>query len=199
MFIFRKKAHHPLTRALIQLANHHALPEFALSLGFFFVLFFAMRGYFQSQTLRLQPAESQSLLSQELQNFSEFQPLTIAFGDTIIPVEHFSLGDGQWRIPSAAAGYITESGVPGFPGNVVLYGHNNRAVFGFFPSVRSGDRFQLLLSNQHIREYEVFETLVTDPSDVSVLSPSEQEIVTMYTCTGLFDRQRLVLRARPIE
>jgi sortase A len=79
-----------------------------------------------------------------------------------------------------SVGHIPGTALPGQPGNVGISGHRD-TFFRPLRNIRQDDIITLttLLGEYH---YRVVSTKVVSPSDVAVLDPSENEILTLVTC-----------------
>jgi sortase A len=99
-----------------------------------------------------------------------------------------------------AAGHITSTGMPGVPGNVAIAAHRD-TFFRPLRNIRKNDIITLTTVRAEYR-YRVVSTKVVDPGDVSVLNPSDDEILTLVTCYPFFvvgsAPQRFVVRAERI-
>lgn len=86
-------------------------------------------------------------------------------------------------------------------GNLSIAGHNNKSgtMFGKTKKLEIGDIVELTdLTGQTI-QYSIYDILVTNPNDVSILLPKDENIreVTLITCTN-GNKQRLILKAKEI-
>ena len=86
-------------------------------------------------------------------------------------------------------------------GNLSIAGHNNKSgtMFGKTKKLEIGDIVELTdLTGQTI-QYSIYDSFVTDPNDVSILLPKDENIreVTLITCTN-GNKQRLILKAKEI-
>ena len=86
-------------------------------------------------------------------------------------------------------------------GNLSIAGHNNKSgtMFGKTKKLEIGDIVELTdLTGQTI-QYSIYDISVTDPNDVSILLPKDENIreVTLITCTN-GNKQRLILKAKEI-
>ncbi|MFL6280619.1 MAG: class D sortase [Vicinamibacterales bacterium] len=79
-----------------------------------------------------------------------------------------------------AVGHIPDTALPGEPGNAGLAGHRD-TFFRALKSVRQGDRITITIPGG-VLEYVVRHTTVVDPDDVSVLSPTGHQTLTLVTC-----------------
>ena len=86
-------------------------------------------------------------------------------------------------------------------GNLSIAGHNNKSgtMFGKTKKLEIGDIVELTdLTGQTI-QYSIYDIFVTDPNDVSILLPKDENIreVTLITCMN-GNKQRLILKAKEI-
>lgn len=104
--------------------------------------------------------------------------------------------DGNWEISQTGVSYLQGSGLPGKPGNLVIYGHNKKNLLG--PLISLKKEAEIIIENEQNQKftYEVTETKIVSPEKVEVLKPTSDARLTLYTCTGFFDGQRLVVVAK---
>jgi len=111
----------------------------------------------------------------------------------------FVQGDSP-RILRHAVGHISETALPGEPGNVVLTGHRD-SFFRPLRSIQPGDAITLKTLNGEF-EYQVESTEVVLPRDVQVLQPSSENTLTLVTCFPFYyvgaAPKRFIVRARQI-
>lgn len=110
-------------------------------------------------------------------------------------------------------GHMEGTALPGEGGNVVLMAHRylgidnaqytNPGPFAALDRLTPGQRIQVY-AGSNVFVYEVTEQFEVTPSDVWVIRPTGEEVVTLLTCstwnpaTLSFD-QRLVVRARLVD
>ena len=86
-------------------------------------------------------------------------------------------------------------------GNLSLAGHNNKdgTMFGKTKKLKNGDIVELTDLLGKTIQYSIFDIFVTDPNDVSILLPKDENIreVTLITCTN-GNKERLILKAKQI-
>lgn len=116
-----------------------------------------------------------------------------------LPIEEGFIKDGVWQISEAKASHLNTSARPGEGGNIVIYGHNKRVIFGSLPFVRIGAKITITNKAGQTHSYEVTNKLYANPDQVNLLYPTDYEQLTIYTCAGLFDSQRFVIKAKPIK
>lgn len=113
-----------------------------------------------------------------------------------LPVASTVIKTGTWEISETGASYLVGSGIPGEKGNVVIYGHNKKLLFGPILSLKKGDQVRIKNTKGDEYEYLVEEIKTVNPDQVEVLLPTKEAVLTLYTCNGFFDRQRFVALAR---
>lgn len=105
-------------------------------------------------------------------------------------------GDG-WEQLKKGVGQHIGTPNPGQPGNLVLSAHND--VFGEI--FRDLDRLQpgdevIISTSQQAYVYVVKQTLIVEPTQVEVMAPTQDAIVTLISCYPyLVDNQRIVVVA----
>ncbi len=111
----------------------------------------------------------------------------------------FVQGDSP-RILRHAVGHISETALPGEPGNVVLTGHRD-SFFRSLRNIRQGDTVELKTPGREFA-YQVDWTEVVLPSDVGVVQPSGDNTLTLVTCFPFYyvgpAPMRFVVRAHQI-
>ena len=115
-----------------------------------------------------------------------------------LPVSPARVLSGNWEISQSDASYLLGSGAPGKPGNIVIYGHNKKKIFGPILSLKKGAEIKIEDEKGNVYKYEVRETKVVLPKNIEVLNPTQDETLTLYTCTGNFDLKRFVVIAKKI-
>jgi LPXTG-site transpeptidase (sortase) family protein len=108
---------------------------------------------------------------------------------------HTTLRKGLWRRPHTST--------PDQGGNTVIVGHrftyNDPSVFYHLDRIELGDRFPLYWQETEYT-YEVINITVVSPLAVEIEGPTDQPMLTLYTCTPVWSAaQRLVIQARLIE
>lgn len=88
-------------------------------------------------------------------------------------------------------------------GNVSLAGHNNKitlTMFGKNKYLKNGDSVFLTDLTGKTIEYQIYDTFITDPDDVSILRTTDTAIreVTLITCTN-GRANRLINKAREVK
>ncbi|ESU31243.1 hypothetical protein G3A_17850 [Bacillus sp. 17376] len=98
------------------------------------------------------------------------------------------------------AGLLEGTSAPGMPGNSAIAAHRNRAygsMFNRLDEIGKGDTVTVR-DKGNTYQYEVYETLVVEPHETSVLKGSEDEkVLTLITCTPIDTAtHRLIVKAK---
>lgn len=126
-------------------------------------------------------------------------PVNISVGAMVdTPVVTGSIKDGEWKVAENQAVYLAQSAVPGSGGNTIVYGHNTPEVLGNIRAFTGGETITLKLADGSERRYAIEKMVEVVPDDVALLQPTEEEVLTVYTCSGWLDSKRWVVRARPV-
>lgn len=125
------------------------------------------------------------------------------------PVITAIIRDRSWDISNLGTkvGYLQGTGWLGDNSNIVLSGHvemsdGRKGIFASLPEVQIGDEV-VVSQNGENYHYVVRELKYVDPSDLSVLYPTESETLTLITCSD-YDfwsnvyETRLVVIAAPV-
>ena len=114
-----------------------------------------------------------------------------------LPVTESKIKNGVWEISDTGASHLGVSGRPG-KSNMVIYGHNRAHLFGPLFKIEGGDLVEIRDENDEVYIYMVEKILEVNPNQVEVIAPTEEEILTLYTCSGFLDSKRLIVVAKPI-
>jgi LPXTG-site transpeptidase (sortase) family protein len=137
-------------------------------------------------------------LEQPNDTYMAFRPEFIEIPNILkLPIVEARKNEGVWGISPLSANHVSQSGVPGNNGNIIIYGHNTAAVFGKLQSVKRGDEISLRTANGIMHKYMVVNTQDVDVFQIDLLQPTLTETLTIYTCSGWFDSRRFVVRAVP--
>lgn len=132
-------------------------------------------------------------------NFLTFEntasPVRIMVGETgiNIPIKeapNYSFSDSQ-------AIFINSSQKIG-TGNSVIYAHNWDKLFGKLAKVKMGDTLRVFLANGQKFDYQVSQKHLVSPQTLGILAPTRDSRLTLFTCAGFLDKDRLVVVANQI-
>ena len=102
---------------------------------------------------------------------------------------------GFWEVFSESAGWGMGSGIPGEIGNQVIFAHAREGLFLPLQSIKVGSRIYLLTEEKWFT-YEVHEIKEVYPRQTEVIRPTDEETLTLYTCSGFRDSKRLIVLAK---
>ena len=105
--------------------------------------------------------------------------------------EQVGLNKGSWRVP--------ESSTPDKGGNTVITGHRfkylppNNLTFYLLNKLETGDIISVIWQEKDYY-YRVKEVKVVPATELSILNPTEEAIVTLFTCDPVYStKNRLVV------
>lgn len=108
-----------------------------------------------------------------------------------------ALNRGAWRLP--------ETSTPDQGSNTVITGHRwlyrppSDKTFYLLDKLEVGDSFTIYWNDVKY-DYRVSSISIVEPTQVSVLNPTKDPIVTLITCTPLFSTsKRLIVRGELVE
>lgn len=102
---------------------------------------------------------------------------------------------GYWEVFEDSAAWGEGSGIPGEPGNQVIFAHVREGLFLPLKEVKTGMNVYVLTEKGWF-DYKVVEIKEVYPNQVEVIAPTEDETLTLYTCTGYNDSKRLIVVAK---
>lgn len=112
---------------------------------------------------------------------------------TVSPAE---IKGNKWQSITTGISYLKSSVHPGEIGNSILYGHNWPNLLGNLTKVKPGDKITILYADNSTRDFLVELTAQVKPEDTTILKNSEDRRITLYTCSGFLDSERLVVVAK---
>lgn len=126
---------------------------------------------------------------------TKFPPTEVKIGSIKLDLSISpGLVDGNtWDMYDDKIAWLATSAVPR-KGNVILYGHDRRGLFGDLYKLKQGDVIGIKAGNSWMY-YKVTELHRVFPTDINSII-SSQDRLTLYTCDGTFDQKRLVVYAK---
>lgn len=112
-----------------------------------------------------------------------------------LPIFPANVQNTSWPTTDKGVSYVVSSPFPGDKGNSILYGHNWPNLLGKLPQLNPGDTIEIIGKKNTIIPFTVIYTATVDPSNASILAPSDDRRITLYTCTGFLDTKRFVVVA----
>jgi len=159
---------------------------------FFFAVSGFLKGYQEFQQTSLSFSKAPNFIKRiEEEDLPE--KIVISKVSIDLPVFPGKVINDKWEISEKGVSYLLGSGIPGDVGNTVIYGHNKRNQFGPIRWLEKGNEIRLVNKRKEEFIYKVTETKIVTPQQVDVLSSTEEATLTLYTCTGILDRQRFIV------
>lgn len=109
-----------------------------------------------------------------------------------LPLYPSTVRNNVWETTTLGASFLTTTPLPGDRGNSIIYAHNWTSLFGNLVSVHPGDKVEITYKNTPKKIFTIVYTDTVTPENVQILSSSQDNRITMYTCTGFFDMKRFV-------
>lgn len=174
-------------------------PVVLIVLGAFFVLTAITHWFLRYQALSLDA----QILAQHVQVNQDNRNLVPAhlyiqwFVD--VPISEQVLENNNWTISETEASYLQQSAKPGEKGNIIIYGHNTRAIMGNIRALKGNEIITITTEDGKEHQYKIVITTEVNPDETQYLLPTEEETLTLYTCSGFLDRKRFIVQAKPIQ
>lgn len=161
-----------------------------LSLALFIARYNPYRLAFTAQPIPTPHTENETVMTSE--------PIRISLPDISIdlPIVRSTIHDQKWETSSQGVSYLDLSPIPGQKGNSILYGHNWTNLLGPLVHAKPGQRIYISYADGSVSTFKIQATALVSPQDTSILAPSNDIRVTIYTCAGFMDSQRFVVTAR---
>lgn len=103
--------------------------------------------------------------------------------------------NGYWEVFEDSAAWGDTSGLPGEVGNQVIFAHVREGLFLPLKEIMLDD-VVYVFTDERWYSYKVVEIKEVFPNQVEVIAPTEDETLTLYTCSGYQDTKRLIVVAK---
>jgi len=163
--------------------------------SFFLFLFFSFQAYQFFQQNRLAFSQTPALTT-EIKEEEIPQRIIIPQISLDLTITPAKIVNNHWQTSEEGASYLLGSGIPGQKGNVILYGHNKQLLLGPIRWLKEGEEIKIINRRGEEYIYSIVQTKTVTPETVEILAPSEEAVLTLYTCTGFLDRERWVIVAQ---
>ncbi|MEX0895530.1 MAG: sortase [Patescibacteria group bacterium] len=128
----------------------------------------------------------------------EPQQIIIPSLDLALPVETAEIAYNTWEVSETTASFGKGSSLPGTIGNSVIFAHARPHLFGELDQISQGDLIHVFTDYDWF-VYEVTELLIVTPENTEVIKKREATELTLFTCTGINDSHRFVVKAKPLS
>jgi LPXTG-site transpeptidase (sortase) family protein len=118
--------------------------------------------------------------------------ITISALDIDAPVIPAKMQGDTWPVVDNGVSYLANSPLPGAQGNSVMYAHNWKNLFGNLVNAKTGEEVVMTNADGSKKTFVITGTSIVSPNESSILAPSKDKRITLYTCTGFLDSQRFV-------
>lgn len=184
------------------MAKKAPVPKLALgfSLLFLGVLIFIGKTSEQlpkSSSFKTEPVEIELFSEKDYDETKLPRRIIIPELNIDLEVDKSEIVEGYWEVFEDKAGWGVGSGIPGEPGNQVIFAHAREGLFLPLRSIKEGQKIFILTKSKWYR-YEVKEIKEVYPNQVEVIAPTQDETLTLYTCSGFADTKRLIVVAKPV-
>lgn len=112
-----------------------------------------------------------------------------------VAIDNKAIDSGHWPTSDSTAIYLSGSGEVGQTGNAVIYAHNWPTLFGNLIKIKPEDEIEIELTNGKIITFTTERIAIVTPDQTHILDRTSDRRLTLYTCTGFFDRRRLIIVA----
>ena len=112
-----------------------------------------------------------------------------------VDVKKAKIVDGYWEVYEKHASWGEGSGLPGYAGNQVIFAHAREGLFLPLKDIKEKEVIYILTESNWF-EYRVEKIKEVKPDDLEVIKPTEDETLTIYTCSGFNDNKRLIIVAK---
>jgi LPXTG-site transpeptidase (sortase) family protein len=121
-------------------------------------------------------------------------PVRITISDLGIdlPVYQATIVQNVWPTSTTGAEYLTSSPIPGNSGNSIIYAHDWTSLFGHLTQARVGQNVVVIYPDKTKKTFVIAYTSIVPSNQASILAPSTDKRITLYTCTGFLDSERFV-------
>lgn len=104
---------------------------------------------------------------------------------------------GKWEVFEDKAGFGLGSALPGQIGNTVVFAHAREKLFLPLRKIKNDAVVYLFVQDKWF-SYKISEIKEVLPTDVSVIAPTQDETLTLFTCSGFADSKRLIVIGKKI-
>jgi LPXTG-site transpeptidase (sortase) family protein len=101
---------------------------------------------------------------------------------------------GGWTLSNDKAQFALISvNANNHTGNTFIYGHNSAKIFQRLADVKPGDTAEVITDNGYLFTYKYRRSIDVTPRDTDIFRYQGPAILTLQTCSGLWDQTRQLL------
>lgn len=113
-----------------------------------------------------------------------------------IPISEGGVVNGEWILSETTVLFLPTSGSLGEGYNTILYAHKRSGLFLNLKNIKRGAEIFIQDTNGQNFTYRVYFIERVKASEVSKLKSGIKDTLTLFTCDGLFDELRLIVKAK---
>lgn len=159
-----------------------------------FIVIFGIVNYYKVRTLSFSKIPESVITSVE--NIDVPIEVIIPSINIDLKVDPGQIENRVWTTSEKNATFLSSSAVPGTGGNTVIYAHNKKVIFGNLPYLSIGQRISVKTKSGKIYNYIASEKHFVKPNRVDLVTQGNTEELTLFTCWGVFDQERVVIKAK---
>lgn len=173
------------------------MDKFFTGLGVSLIIFASFLVFQRNNPNRIAFAQKESIATEEKEINESLLPviLRISSLDIDLPIYESEIKDKKWEVSNKGVSFLKSSVLPGDKGNSILYGHNWTNLLGNLTKIKTGEVIEIVFSDNTKKEFVVTLIQEVDPDDISILNNTNDNRVTIYTCSGFLDSKRFVVVA----
>jgi LPXTG-site transpeptidase (sortase) family protein len=150
-----------------------------------------------NSTFENEPVSIRGLSEVEVEDRKLPKKIIIPSLSVNLPVKKANVVDGYWEVFEDSAAWGMGSGIPGENGNQVIFAHARENLFLALQSIKLGEEIYILNDDAWF-SYKVTEIKEVFPSQIEVIEKTEDQTLTLYTCSGYKDSKRLIVVAKRV-
>ncbi len=172
------------------------MDKFFTGLGVSLIIFASFLVFQRNNPNRIAFAQKESIALEE-NEIKESLPVNLRISslDIDLPIYESEIKDKKWEVSNKGVSFLRSSVLPGDKGNSILYGHNWTNLLGNLTKIKTGEVVEIVFSDNTKKEFVVTLIQEVDPDDISILNNTNDNRVTIYTCSGFLDSKRFVVVA----
>lgn len=113
-------------------------------------------------------------------------------------IQQGGIENGEWVLSAQSAYFLPKAVLGDKNLNAVIYAHKRPGLFINLSKAKLGDEI-LISDSGKTYIYRVVKTAVAKPDDLESLKAEGVNFITLITCDGIFDKERLVIKAALIS